>query len=156
MSTWSMSASSSHYLFICKNLLLPGIGYWSGLIIFAYHLNSCMFQTYIFYNYVILHSFSSGGEDGYVRLHHFDPDYFTIKMWARNMRYAGSILVLEFVIYIFHYCCIDQYVLFYNLWVMQPIPVLWRNFEGGFCCWTSISCRRIWTSTFIMCHCSIL
>ncbi|KAK9159612.1 hypothetical protein Syun_005953 [Stephania yunnanensis] len=25
-------------------------------------------------------SFSSGGEDGYVRLHHFDPDYFNIKM----------------------------------------------------------------------------
>ncbi|CAA7398123.1 unnamed protein product [Spirodela intermedia] len=25
-------------------------------------------------------SFSSGGEDGYVRLHHFDPDYFSIKM----------------------------------------------------------------------------
>ncbi|XP_068647425.1 eukaryotic translation initiation factor 3 subunit I-like [Aristolochia californica] len=25
-------------------------------------------------------SFSSGGEDGYVRLHHFDPDYFHIKM----------------------------------------------------------------------------
>ncbi|PKI31427.1 hypothetical protein CRG98_048182 [Punica granatum] len=24
-------------------------------------------------------SFSSGGEDGYVRLHHFDPDYFNIK-----------------------------------------------------------------------------
>ncbi|KAM0940224.1 putative WD40/YVTN repeat-like-containing domain superfamily [Dioscorea sansibarensis] len=24
--------------------------------------------------------FSSGGEDGYVRLHHFDPDYFNIKM----------------------------------------------------------------------------
>ncbi|URD81892.1 hypothetical protein MUK42_07804 [Musa troglodytarum] len=24
--------------------------------------------------------FSSGGEDGYVRLHHFDPDYFSIKM----------------------------------------------------------------------------
>ncbi|GKD04071.1 eukaryotic translation initiation factor 3 subunit I-like protein, partial [Tanacetum coccineum] len=23
-------------------------------------------------------SFSSGGEDGYVRLHHFDPDYFKI------------------------------------------------------------------------------
>lgn len=25
-------------------------------------------------------SFASGGEDGYVRLHHFDPDYFHIKM----------------------------------------------------------------------------
>ncbi|KAL5986114.1 Eukaryotic translation initiation factor 3 subunit I [Asimina triloba] len=25
-------------------------------------------------------SFSSGGEDGYVRLHNFDPDYFNIKM----------------------------------------------------------------------------
>ncbi|KAM0929166.1 hypothetical protein ACQ4PT_001796 [Festuca glaucescens] len=25
-------------------------------------------------------SFSSGGEDGYVRLHHFDPEYFNIKM----------------------------------------------------------------------------
>ncbi|KAJ6721378.1 EUKARYOTIC TRANSLATION INITIATION FACTOR 3 SUBUNIT I [Salix viminalis] len=25
-------------------------------------------------------SFSSGGEDGYVRLHHFDPDYFSIKI----------------------------------------------------------------------------
>ncbi|QCD90641.1 translation initiation factor 3 subunit I [Vigna unguiculata] len=25
-------------------------------------------------------SFSSGGEDGYVRLHHFDPDYFNIKI----------------------------------------------------------------------------
>jgi len=25
-------------------------------------------------------SFSSGGEDGYVRLHHFDSDYFNIKM----------------------------------------------------------------------------
>ncbi|GER27620.1 eukaryotic translation initiation factor 3subunit I [Striga asiatica] len=25
-------------------------------------------------------SFASGGEDGYVRLHHFDPDYFTIKI----------------------------------------------------------------------------
>ncbi|CAN6468751.1 unnamed protein product [Victoria cruziana] len=25
-------------------------------------------------------SFTSGGEDGYVRLHHFDPDYFNIKM----------------------------------------------------------------------------
>ncbi|GMQ01958.1 hypothetical protein CsSME_00048402 [Camellia sinensis var. sinensis] len=25
-------------------------------------------------------SFSSGGEDGYVRLHHFDPDYFHIKI----------------------------------------------------------------------------
>ncbi|XP_074587438.1 eukaryotic translation initiation factor 3 subunit I-like [Curcuma longa] len=25
-------------------------------------------------------SFSSGGEDGYVRLHHFDPDYFSIRM----------------------------------------------------------------------------
>ncbi|CAD6221053.1 unnamed protein product [Miscanthus lutarioriparius] len=25
-------------------------------------------------------SFSSGGEDGYVRLHHFDSDYFSIKM----------------------------------------------------------------------------
>ncbi|KAL2497536.1 Transducin/WD40 repeat-like superfamily protein [Abeliophyllum distichum] len=25
-------------------------------------------------------SFSSGGEDGYVRLHHFDPDYFNIKL----------------------------------------------------------------------------
>uniref|UniRef100_A0A1D1Y0W0 Eukaryotic translation initiation factor 3 subunit I n=1 Tax=Anthurium amnicola TaxID=1678845 RepID=A0A1D1Y0W0_9ARAE len=25
-------------------------------------------------------SFSSGGEDGYVRLHHFDPDYFNIKV----------------------------------------------------------------------------
>ncbi|XP_008808070.2 eukaryotic translation initiation factor 3 subunit I-like isoform X2 [Phoenix dactylifera] len=25
-------------------------------------------------------SFASGGEDGYVRLHHFDPDYFNIKM----------------------------------------------------------------------------
>ncbi|KAK8487731.1 hypothetical protein V6N13_138502 [Hibiscus sabdariffa] len=25
-------------------------------------------------------SFSSGGEDGYVRLHHFDPDYFNIRI----------------------------------------------------------------------------
>lgn len=25
-------------------------------------------------------SFASGGEDGYVRLHHFDPDYFNIKI----------------------------------------------------------------------------
>ncbi|KAF5206239.1 Eukaryotic translation initiation factor 3 subunit i [Thalictrum thalictroides] len=25
-------------------------------------------------------SFSSGGEDGYIRLHHFDPDYFHIKV----------------------------------------------------------------------------
>ncbi|XP_043704021.1 eukaryotic translation initiation factor 3 subunit I-like [Telopea speciosissima] len=25
-------------------------------------------------------SFASGGEDGYARLHHFDPDYFNIKM----------------------------------------------------------------------------
>lgn len=25
-------------------------------------------------------SFASGGEDGYARLHHFDPDYFTIKI----------------------------------------------------------------------------
>lgn len=25
-------------------------------------------------------SFSSGGEDGYIRLHHFDPEYFSIKM----------------------------------------------------------------------------
>jgi translation initiation factor 3 subunit I len=25
-------------------------------------------------------SFSSGGEDGYVRVHHFDPDYFTFKL----------------------------------------------------------------------------
>lgn len=25
-------------------------------------------------------SFASGGEDGYVRLHHFDPEYFNIKM----------------------------------------------------------------------------
>ncbi|KAL2934349.1 Eukaryotic translation initiation factor 3 subunit I [Bienertia sinuspersici] len=25
-------------------------------------------------------SFASGGEDGYVRLHHFDPDYFNIKL----------------------------------------------------------------------------
>jgi translation initiation factor 3 subunit I len=24
--------------------------------------------------------FASGGEDGYVRLHHFDPDYFTFEM----------------------------------------------------------------------------
>ncbi|KAJ2298209.1 translation initiation factor eIF3 subunit, partial [Coemansia sp. RSA 2706] len=23
--------------------------------------------------------FASGGEDGYVRLHHFDPDYFKFK-----------------------------------------------------------------------------
>ncbi|KAI8062424.1 WD40-repeat-containing domain protein [Gongronella butleri] len=27
-------------------------------------------------------SYSSGGEDGYVRVHHFDPDYFTFKMDA--------------------------------------------------------------------------
>ncbi|CAO3591977.1 unnamed protein product [Absidia cylindrospora] len=27
-------------------------------------------------------SYSSGGEDGYVRVHHFDPDYFTFKMEA--------------------------------------------------------------------------
>lgn len=26
-------------------------------------------------------SFASGGEDGYVRLHHFDADYFTAKNW---------------------------------------------------------------------------
>ncbi|RWW53126.1 hypothetical protein BHE74_00040406, partial [Ensete ventricosum] len=25
-------------------------------------------------------SFSSGGEEGYLKLHHFDPDYFSIKM----------------------------------------------------------------------------
>ena len=24
--------------------------------------------------------FASGGEDGYVRLHHFDPDYFTFEI----------------------------------------------------------------------------
>lgn len=28
------------------------------------------------------YSYSSGGEDGYVRVHHFDPDYFTFKMDA--------------------------------------------------------------------------
>ncbi|CAO3613513.1 unnamed protein product [Cunninghamella blakesleeana] len=27
-------------------------------------------------------SYSSGGEDGYVRVHHFDPDYFSFKMEA--------------------------------------------------------------------------
>ncbi|KAG9456886.1 hypothetical protein H6P81_001394 [Aristolochia fimbriata] len=30
-------------------------------------------------------SFSSGGEDGYVRLHHFDPDYFHIKICSTKL-----------------------------------------------------------------------
>jgi translation initiation factor 3 subunit I len=25
-------------------------------------------------------SYSSGGEDGYVRVHHYDPDFFTFKL----------------------------------------------------------------------------
>lgn len=44
--------------------------YWSYLLIDLTFPNS-LFLTF---------SFSSGGEDGYVRLHHFDPDYFNIKI----------------------------------------------------------------------------
>ncbi|CAD6240415.1 unnamed protein product [Miscanthus lutarioriparius] len=37
-------------------------------------------------------SFSSGGEDGYVRLHHFDSDYFNIKMLFETqlVQFLGS------------------------------------------------------------------
>lgn len=35
---------------------------------------------YLQFEMLFFYSFTSGGEDGYVRLHHFDPDYFNIKM----------------------------------------------------------------------------
>lgn len=30
-------------------------------------------------NKFFINSFASGGEDGYIRIHHLDPDYFTFK-----------------------------------------------------------------------------
>lgn len=40
---------------------------------------SSFYFLLILFPFVLL-SFSSGGEDGYIRLHHFDSDYFNIKM----------------------------------------------------------------------------
>lgn len=39
--------------------------------------------TYFFF---CIHSYSSGGEDGYVRVHYFDPSYFDFRFefWSRS------------------------------------------------------------------------
>lgn len=40
-------------------------------------------ETIIFFFFVLLlFSYSSGGEDGYVRIHYFDPQYFDFELEA--------------------------------------------------------------------------
>lgn len=40
----------------------------------------CVVCLLMFFAFVLFCSFASGGEDGYVRLHHFDPDYFSFEV----------------------------------------------------------------------------
>jgi len=45
-----------------------------SLIIFLYKLKNSLPSS--------THSYSSGGEDGYVRIHYFDPHYFDFELEA--------------------------------------------------------------------------
>jgi hypothetical protein len=73
--------------------LLVKTNLWELLYVMTSSLQACFFslmwwliKVFLLWASVIhiydamLNSFSSGGEDGYVRLHHFDSDYFNIKI----------------------------------------------------------------------------